>query len=132
MRAGAFAAAALALIFAPAAEGRTPTASWCLTAPERTGPCRRVHGRITAYNGNPTLRIWVVGTHRVLGVHGRTWQESETGDMLPVNVRQALGRNAFLTRVFADFLICPLTRERAGWMQYVCVAAARNLYVQRF
>lgn len=132
MKAGLAAIAALALLFSQAAEGRTSPASWCRTAPERVGPCRRVHGRIAAANGNPTFRIWIVGTHRVLGVLGRSWEEDENGDMLPAPVRRALGRNPFLTRVFAEFLVCPLSRERPGWMQYVCIAAAQRLYVQRF
>src|ERR1700754_4715838 len=41
-----------------------------LTASDPGAPrlCRTVHGRISAANGNPSIRIWVVGTKRMLGV----------------------------------------------------------------
>jgi len=32
------------------------------------GECSEVHGRISFSNGNPSVRIWVVGTKRMLGI----------------------------------------------------------------
>lgn len=120
---------ALALLGQPAAAGtRLP----CRASPDRVGPCRQVHGRISPANGNPTFRIWVVGTYRLLGVLGRDSQETENGAMLPVGVRRAFGDRPFGIQVFADFRVCPLSRERAGWMQFVCVDWARRLHVVRF
>jgi hypothetical protein len=131
-------AAALSVLLAnQAAEGRAPP-GWCRTHTERVGPCRQVHGRLGAYNGNPTMRIWIVGTHRMLGVHGRTWQETENGEDLPANVYEYMGANAFgfgpngfPARVYGAFRICPLNRERPGHMQTVCVDRASGLYRER-
>jgi hypothetical protein len=120
----------LAIVSQPVA-AHVPTAAWCVDHPQRVGMCHRVRGRLTAYNGNPTFRIWVVGSNRLLGVMGRDWRETEAGDMLPPHVRSALGSRPFETRVFGDFEICPLTRERPGWMQMVCIASAPRLVASR-
>jgi len=124
--------AALAFLSTPAPSSISPTASWCRSHPDRVGSCREIHGRVTAYNGTPTFRIWVVGTHRLIAPVARDWRESEEGGMLPPNVRAALGNRPFQTRVFADFEICPVARQRPGWMQDVCVVSARRLHVVRY
>lgn len=64
-----------------------------------------------------------MGTRRLLGV-----PDGPEGDelaSLPANVRDALGSDPFQTRVFADFLVCPLTPDRPGWMRMVQVRSAR-------
>lgn len=105
--------------------------SWCRANPARVGQCGAVHGRLSAANGTPTWRIWVIGTHHVLGVSGRSAQDSEEGTMLPANVRGAFGSNVFDTQLFADFDICPLERARPGHMQRVCVTSAHHLRATR-
>jgi len=40
----------------------------CKNNPQIGGACFSVHGRLSAYNGAPSLRIWPIGTHRLLGV----------------------------------------------------------------
>ena len=53
--------------------------------------CHTVHGRMDLWNGAPTVRIWVIGTHRLLGVA----QHKESFDDLPDAVRRIwTGRNA--------------------------------------
>src|SRR5689334_2514264 len=42
----------------------------CKANPDLAGKCFVVHGRLRAYNGNPTYRIWPAGTRRLLGVTG--------------------------------------------------------------
>jgi hypothetical protein len=84
-------------------------------------PCFTVHGRLQAWNGNPTFRIWRIGTRRVLGVHD---------EALPPVLLRAFGADAFGKRVTADFKVCPLTRQRKGRMQMVCVAGARGVTVR--
>ena len=37
--------------------------------PENAAICYWTHGRLSVYNGNPTLRLWKIGTHRMLGVY---------------------------------------------------------------
>lgn len=121
-----------ALVAAPAPSTQAPTATWCRNHPDRVGACRQVHGRLKAYNGTPTFRIWVVGTHRLIAPVARDWRESEQGGMLPANVRAAIGRDAFRVEVFADFEVCPVERQRQGWMQHVCLVSARRLHVARY
>jgi len=124
--------AALALLTSQTAQARQDSAiGWCRAHPERIGQCRQIRGRLTAYNGTPTYRIWVVGTQRGLGLAARNWREAEEGGMLPSNVRAALGRRPFQTLIYANFEICPLERQRPGWMQHVCVARATRLHVVR-
>lgn len=121
----------LAILSLQAAEGRGSVQSWCRDSSQRIGQCRQVHGRLTAHNGNPTFRIWIVGSKRLLGVAGRSSQETESGAMLPLRVRTAFAGRAFETHVFADFEVCPLERGRPGRMQTVCVADAVRMRVVR-
>ncbi len=34
----------------------------------RRGACFRVHGRLDVWNGSPSIRLWQIGTHHMLGV----------------------------------------------------------------
>ena len=94
----------------------------CHAHPDLVGPCFRVRGRAAFYNGNPTIRIWKVGTRRLLGVSARC--EPPACEPLPPAVRAALD---WEHPVFAHFLVCPFTRERPGVMQMVCVDTATRL-----
>ena len=94
----------------------------CRAHPDLAGPCFRVHGRAALYNGNPTVRIWKNGTHRLLGVSARC--EPPACEPLPPAVRAALD---WEHPVFADFVVCPFTRERPGVMQMVCVDTVTRL-----
>src|SRR5689334_8946025 len=92
--------------------------SICWAADKNPGPCYKVRGRLEYYNGAPSTRIWVVGTHRMLGVH------SEDNN-LPLNVKPLLKN--FDDVIFADFVDCPVTRQREGWMQLVEVKSASHV-----
>ena len=95
----------------------------CRTDPRVVGDCFEVRGRLNFGNGNPALRMWRVGTKRYLGI----WDDEEP--IVPANLGAVLGPGLGRT-VFGDFLVCPFTAERAGWMRMVCIEAARNLVVQ--
>ena len=82
------------------------------------GPCYKVRGRLSYYNGTPSTRIWIVGTHRMLGVRS---EDSK----LPANVKPLL--KDFGDNIFADFVVCPLTRERPGHMRIVFVKSASRV-----
>lgn len=90
----------------------------CKANPGLAGSCFVARGRMRAYNGNPTFRIWKIGTGRLLGVTGVHPGEEP---ILPAGL--ACG---FDCDVFADFEVCPFTRERPGVMQRVCVESAAN------
>ena len=88
--------------------------------------CDWVEGRLSAYNGTPSFRIWPRNTHRLLGVVSREGDEDEI-DRLPASIR-ALSPG-FGKDVWGQFKFCPTTRERAGWMRLGYVTAAKDLVV---
>ncbi len=90
----------------------------CSHSKELVGVCWDIRGRVSLYNGNPSVRIWPVGTKRILGVREADPQ------LLPPDLAKRLSWQA---DVFADLRVCPLTKEREGTMQIVCVAAAGNM-----
>ena len=45
-----------------------PAEKSCREHPQLIGKCFSVHGRLSTYNGNPAVRLWRIGTRRVLGV----------------------------------------------------------------
>src|ERR1700690_1701521 len=88
-------------------------------ASEKTAiPCYKVRGRLSYYNGAPSTRIWIVGTHRMLGIPSEDQE-------LPANVKPLL--KSFDDEIFADFVVCPLTKERAGEMTMVSVKSASHV-----
>ena len=93
----------------------------CKSNPHLVGMCFVVHGRLSAYNGNPTFRIRRAGTSRLLGVI-----PSEDPRSLPAELR---GVASFEHDVFGTFTVCPFTPPKAGVMQFVCVEAVRNARV---
>lgn len=95
----------------------------CRTDSRVVGDCFEVHGRLRFGNGNPALRMWWVGTERYLGI----WDDEEP--IVPANLATALEPGLGRT-VFGDFIVCPFTAERAGWMRMVCIESARNLVIR--
>ena len=95
----------------------------CRSDPRVIGECFEVRGRLRFGNGNPALRMWRVGTNRILGI----WDDEEP--IVPANLATALEPGLGRT-VSGDFLVCPFTVERAGWMRMVCIESARNLAIR--
>ena len=85
------------------------------------GPSSKIHGRLSAWNGTPSLRIWIIGTNRMLGVRD--------GTPLPRNLEDLMGN--FDTEIYGDFTVCPLTQLKRGVMQIVCVNSASNLTIRQ-
>ena len=103
----------------------------CKGNSQLVGDCFVLRGRLSAVNGALSLRMWRVGTKRLLGVEGRY----DDGDhnhnpeaVLPENVLQVF--SPFENEVYADFEVCPFTKEKPGEMQVVCVHSASNLVVK--
>ena len=90
--------------------------SSCKSSPELAGKCFVVHGRLRAYNGNPTFRIWPLGTDRLLGVTGPRPGETP---IMPSDLGVSFDQD-----LFADFLVCPFTAEKSGVMRRVCIESA--------
>lgn len=90
-------------------------------------PCQTVHGRLSLYNGAPTVRIRPAGGRRILGVV----QPNEAFSDLPANVRRiwnARGDVAmWKSDLVGDFRVCASGPRRPGRMQIVSLVRADNL-----
>jgi len=92
------------------------------------GKCFNVRGRLSVYNGTPSIRLWPLGTKRLLGVIDPRDPSAVPGrDTIPESVSSKLN---FDKDVFGDFLVCPLTRARPGRMQTVCIESGKDLVVR--
>ena len=88
----------------------------CKTDPDVIGACFTLRGKLTAWNGSPTLRIWRVGTKRILGVND--------DEPLPADLQSHMNWDV---EAWGDFTVCPFTRERPGVMQIVCIESSKQV-----
>src|ERR1700682_30925 len=112
---------------------RAPKRKIACKTPGNADSCYWTHGRLAAYNGTPTMRLWKIGTKRVLAIHSgpgfkRGDNKENENPEVPAKVDQAFKTD--LTRVFGDFEICPLETERRGEMQVVCIESAKNIFAE--
>ena len=118
---------ALELSFLLASEPALAVKLPCRTSTRVVAACFRIHGRLSIWNGTPSVRIWKIGTNRMFGVlDGNSSADSD--DILPVELRRLLAPNGSVgVNVFGDFDVCPLTKQHKGWMQMVCIDSASHL-----
>jgi hypothetical protein len=114
---------------------RTPKRKIACKILENAGSCYWAHGRLAAYNGTPTMRLWKIGTKRILAVHSgpgfkRGGTEENEDPEMPENVERAM--KPFENVVFADYEICPLEPEHRGRMQDVCIESAKNIVMAEY
>ena len=83
-----------------------------------------VHGRLMLCNGNPTFRIWVVGTNHILGVH----QTSDEIPSMPDTLKILAGWDKY---VYGIFVVKSLSKYRKGEMQFVQVISYSNLLLKK-
>lgn len=88
-------------------------------------PCLTVHGRLSIYNGNPPLRIWKIGTKRILGISNGDDPEAP---VVPQEIEKVLTAE---TAIYADFVVCPYSKDEPGVMQYVCIDSVTNVVVRK-
>src|SRR5690242_15033452 len=69
----------------------------CREDPRVIAACFGLHGRLSNWNGNPTRRVWIIGTKRMLGLR--------EGTSLPAAVESKLGD--FDDEIYGDFEFCP-------------------------
>jgi len=119
---------ALLITYTAIAESRHTEASSCRTRPDVVGRCFNVHGRLSIYNGTPSIRLWPIGSKRMLGVLDPTDISSAPGpSVLPDDIKQKLDWNK---DVFGDFFVCPLSRRQPGRMQTICLDSGKHLNVR--
>jgi hypothetical protein len=99
----------------------------CRSSPLLVGQCFTVHGRLSIANGSPGVRIWRVGTKRMLGVMDGQGHPLFDLTYLPPEIRKLIPADVDRTAIYGDYTVCPFTRERAGWMPSVCIADATHL-----
>ncbi len=95
----------------------------CKANPYQVAPCFTVRGRLMIYVGSPSARIWRIGTKRVLGVSESRPQIRQ----MPKSLEEKLNPDV---AIYGNFQVCPLTKERPGEMQVVCIESASNLVVK--
>jgi len=93
---------------------------------EPVGKPFRVHGRLSVCNGNPSCRIWIVGTNRILGI-----REIEEKPLVAPVLHQILKEDVNDRLIYADFVVSPLTKYKEGVMQMVKVESAENVIVTK-
>ncbi len=93
--------------------------------------CFKIRGRLSFFNGTPSFRIWVIGTHHRLHVTD-WWSRNE--EELPSNVRELLPPrdHIYETEIYGNYEVCPLDKERKGWALPICIKSASNLYAKHF
>ena len=127
----------LVVIFSMLTVGETqkPRKVPCKT-PENATSCYWAHGRLAIANGTPAFRLWKVGTNRVLGIYsgpsvlvnGDLTGDNEDPEF-PSNLAAKFHPNE--NRIFADFEVCPLEKEKPGTMQAACIESAKNIVIQK-
>ena len=126
--------------FAPAEQKSTKRKIACMT-PKNASACYWTHGRLTFCCGTPAVRLWRIGTHRVLGIYsGPEAYDAARGEIiegdnenpdLPGALSRAVSRfraksEDHLPVVFGDFEVCPLEQEQPRTMQAACIEAAKD------
>lgn len=98
----------------------------CRAQPSLVGKCFVVRGRLSLYNGAPTIRLWRAGTRRMLGVSSSYAQDGYSS--IPEELEKKLG---WETEVWGDFLVCPFTPRRPKEMQMICIESGKNISVRK-
>lgn len=98
------------------------------TASPQTGakpefPCFKGHGRLVSYSsGSPSLRIWLIGTKRVVGLEDST---------IPSVIEPYLSATSpEYSFIYGDFELCPVEPDKPGHMRRVRMVRAENLVVE--
>jgi hypothetical protein len=104
----------------------------CSPIPYAKAPCFEVRGILQGSNGVPAVRLWRSGTKRVLGVVGGDGDPAADGLIPePLHAQMTTATPGWLRSVDADFRVCPLAAEKAGWMQPVCIVGATHVVFTR-
>ena len=119
---------AFLIAYSAIAASRFPEAASCRTRPDVVGRCFTVHGRLSVYNGTPSIRLWPLGSKRLLGILDPNDVSSAPGPtVLPEEIKNKLDWNK---DVFGDFFVCPLSRKQPGRMQTICLDSGNHLTVR--
>lgn len=76
---------------------------------------------MSAWNGNPTWRIWPVGTRRLLGIRSACADTLDLGELTPYSGKE----------LWADFTVSAITPQRPGMMQFVCIRSIQRPFLRK-
>lgn len=96
----------------------------CATRDDLADACYETRGRIQYYNGTPGMRMWKVGTNRLLGLMG--------GEGSAIAPKELGAYIIWGVQVFGDFIVCPFEKDKPGWMQPVCIESAKNIRIEDY
>jgi hypothetical protein len=114
--------------------------------PENASSCYWTHGRLAIANGNPSFRIWKIGTHRLYNgpshfpPRGIADDESPEFPVSLDHAYEAYNRRmkretgsigAIPPPTYADFEVCPLEPEKPEEMQAVCIESAKQIVIPK-
>jgi hypothetical protein len=101
--------------------------------PEIAQSCVRIHGRLWAGNGTPSIRLWQIGTHHIYGIYSNGYgftHDSQTLDNEAPELHFAFPKStpdSTIWTVYGDFDVCPLEPLIQGHMQAACIASASHV-----
>lgn len=98
----------------------------CRKHPGVIGPAFKIRGVLSYWNGAPGVRIWKVGTKRILGVsEGRFYREGYC------NLPKWLPTITFDEEITGDFVLYPFTKDKPEEMRLVCIDTVYNMKVRK-
>lgn len=86
-----------------------------------------MHGRLSPGADTIELRLWPIGTKRMLGVSDGPAINDAENPIYPKTIEFTTGHET----IFGDFEVCPFTPKRDGEMQFVCIESATHLVVKK-
>ena len=91
---------------------------------ENTNTTFTIHGRLRNYMGYAQMRIWVVGSTRMLGVEEETSASKKIAALFPPH-------GWFNFTVYGDFTVEPLAPDIKGHKRPVRILKVQNVVVER-
>jgi hypothetical protein len=99
--------------------------------------CLRFHGRLSAGNGTPSIRLWQIGTHHIYGIYSNRYGYTNDSQKLdnespelhftfPSDLPESLGWT-----LYGEFEVCPLEPRIQGHMQAACIAKATHIVASK-
>ena len=98
----------------------------CKAHPLVSGACFEFRGRLAFYNGTPSMRIWPIGTNRLLGISESKYFLQGYASIPSTLVNKLKWGNA----IYANFIACPFAKQTPDTMQLICVESATNVQVK--
>ena len=83
-----------------------------------------VHGRLHYYDGGGEMRIWIVGSKRILSVMDEPVNQK-------LNAILTEGGDVFSRTIYGDFTVDPSESDKKGHMRHVKILMVKNVVIER-